>query len=247
MIFYEEQFFQRTLDATVLSTHIYHLEVEPPSLCYDKSMAFKENKTEKLRAVRDDVFCLIDSPLYKYRIENKYYPVLGEGSHDAKIMFIGEAPGEKEALSGRPFCGASGKMLDTLLESIGLLRADVYITNIVKDRPPDNRDPLPEEIALYAPFLERQIDIIQPRIIATLGRYSMQYIFRHLGLASALKPISALHGASFEAKTSYGKVTLIPLYHPAAALYNGGMRGTLKEDFKVIQKALLLLSVDDKK
>lgn len=198
----------------------------------------KEGKTERLRVIRDEVLNLTNSPLYKYRVENKYYPVLGEGSHDAKIMFIGEAPGEKEALSGRPFCGASGKMLDTLLESIGLLRADVYITNIVKDRPQGNRDPFPEEIALYAHFLSRQIEIIRPQIIATLGRYSMQYLFPHLGLASALKPISALHGASFEGKTSYGSVILIPLYHPAVALYNGSMRETLKKDFKVIQKTL---------
>ena len=203
----------------------------------------KESKTERLRAIRDDVDNLTNSPLYKYRTENNYYPVLGEGSHDAKIMFIGEAPGKNEALSGRPFCGASGKMLDTFLESIGLLRADVYITNIVKDRPEDNRDPLPEEIALYAPFLDRQIEIIQPRIIATLGRYSMQYIFPRLGLASALKPISILHGMSFEGETSYGAVTLIPLYHPAAALYNGSMRGTLKDDFKIIQKTLAIVTV----
>ena len=203
----------------------------------------KESKTERLRAIRDDVDNLTNSPLYKYRTENNYYPVLGEGSHDAKIMFIGESPGKNEALSGRPFCGASGKMLDTFLESIGLLRADVYITNIVKDRPEDNRDPLPEEIALYAPFLDRQIEIIQPRIIATLGRYSMQYIFPRLGLASALKPISILHGMSFEGETSYGAVTLIPLYHPAAALYNGSMRGTLKDDFKIIQKTLAIVTV----
>ena len=203
----------------------------------------KESKTERLRAIRDDVDNLTNSPLYKYRTENNYYPVLGEGSHDAKVMFIGEAPGKKEALSGRPFCGASGKMLDMLFESIGLLRTDVYITNIVKDRPENNRDPLPEEIALYASFLDRQIEIIQPRIIATLGRYSMQYIFPRLGLASALKPISVLHGASFECETSYGAVTLIPLYHPAAALYNGSMRGTLKDDFKIIQKTLALVTL----
>ncbi|MBI2046052.1 MAG: uracil-DNA glycosylase [Parcubacteria group bacterium] len=202
----------------------------------------QESKTEQLRAIRDEVWNLTDSSLYKYRKQNNYYPVLGDGSHDAKIMFIGEAPGEKEALSGRPFCGAAGKMLDTLLESIGLLRADVYITNIVKDRPQDNRDPIPEEIALYAPFLNRQIEIIRPRVIATLGRYSMKYIFEHLGLASALKPISVLHGASFEGKTAYGAVTLIPLYHPAVALYNGSMRGTLKNDFKIIKKILVSIT-----
>jgi DNA polymerase len=201
-------------------------------------MQRKVYKTELLQTIRDDVWNFYDSPLYQYRKQNNYYPVFGEGSHDAKIMFIGEAPGKKEALSGRPFCGASGKMLDTLLESIGLLRADVYITNIVKDRPQDNRDPFPEEIVLYAPFLNRQIEIIQPRIIATLGRYSMRYMFEHLGLISLRKPIGVLHGASFEVETSYGMVILIPLYHPAVALYNGSMRGVLKDDFKMIQKYL---------
>jgi DNA polymerase len=161
--------------------------------------------------------------------------VIGEGSHDAKILFIGEAPGKNEALTGRPFCGASGKLLDTLLDSVGIHRADVYIGNIVKDRPPENRDPLPSEIELYAPFLDRQIDIIQPKVIATLGRFSMEYIMRKFGLTAQLESISRAHGKAYQAVASYGPITIIPLYHPAAAIYNQSLKATLAEDFKVLR------------
>ena len=162
--------------------------------------------------------------------------MLGEGNHNAKIMFIGEAPGKKEAQTGRPFCGTSGKVLDSLLESVGINREDVYITNIVKDRPQDNRDPSKEEIELYSHFLDGQIEIIQPKIIATLGRFSMNYIMSRYGLGEKIEPISEAHGKSYKTKFSYGKVKIIPLYHPAAAMYNGSLRETLKKDFKVLKK-----------
>lgn len=190
--------------------------------------------TEKLRVIRDELIALAESPLYAYRTENKYFPVVGEGSHDASIMFIGEAPGETEAKTARPFCGRSGKLLDELLGSIGMSRSSVYITNLVKDRPPANRDPEPAEIALYAPFLERQIDIIKPKVIATLGRYSMKFIFERYGLAGALQPVSKIHGKTFQGQASYGPVTVVALYHPAVALYNGSMKPSLMEDFKVL-------------
>lgn len=193
-----------------------------------------EKRTELLKQIKDEVMNLKKSPLYKERIANKAHPVIGEGDHFAKIMFVGEAPGRNEAEQGRPFCGASGRVLDELLASVGIDRKTVYVTNIVKDRPTNNRDPLPDEIALYAPFLDRQIDIIQPKVIATLGRFSMEYIMRRLGLESKLEPISKIHGKSFVAKTSYGTVKIIPFYHPAVALYNGSTKGQLKEDFKVL-------------
>jgi DNA polymerase len=145
-------------------------------------------------------------------------------------MFIGEAPGKKEAETAKPFCGASGRVLDKLLASVGISRADVYVTNIVKDRPPENRDPTKEEILLYAPFLDRQIDILQPKVIATLGRFSMVYILKRFGIAA--DPISKAHGSVYTAKAPYGEVKIIPLYHPAAALYNGSMMSTLEEDVK---------------
>lgn len=192
----------------------------------------KNNCTAKLRQIRDEVWNLKESPLYQYRKKNNYYPVLGEGSHQAKIMFIGEAPGQNEAKTGRPFCGAAGKILDALLKSISIPRENVYITNIVKDRPPGNRDPKPEEIELYSPFLLRQINIIQPEIIATLGRFSMRYIMEQFGLNDKLEPISQIHGKAFKTKSSYDEIKIIPLYHPAVATYNPNMFAELKEDFK---------------
>ena len=179
---------------------------------------------------------LKESPLYEYRIGNNNYPVIGEGSHNAKIMFIGEAPGRNEAATGRPFCGASGKILDELLESIGMDRKDVYVTNILKDRPPENRDPSPMEIALYAPFLDRQIEIIKPKVIATLGRFSMKYIMEEFGLGDVLEPISSSHGKVYDGTTNYGKVKIVPLYHPAVAVYNRNMLDELKKDFKLLKK-----------
>src|SRR3989338_758977 len=124
-----------------------------------------QDRTELLRKIKDEIVALKESPLYAERIKNKVFPVIGEGSHDSQIMFVGEAPGKNEAATGKPFCGASGRILDELLASAEIKRADVYVTNIVKDRPPFNRDPLPEEIAVYGPFLDRQIEIIEPEII----------------------------------------------------------------------------------
>lgn len=199
-------------------------------------MTKEKDRTELLREIRDEVLSLKESPLYKDRIKNKVYPVIGEGSHHAKIMFVGEAPGKNEAATGRPFCGASGKILDELLESAGIKRADVYITNIVKDRPPFNRDPLPDEIAIYGPFLDRQIEIIQPRVIATLGRYAMRYIMEKFHLESQLKSISESHGKVFRAEASYGPVTIVPLYHPAVAVYNVHTKDELKKDFQILKE-----------
>ena len=151
-------------------------------------------------------------------------------------MFIGEAPGKNEAETGRPFCGAAGKILDELLSSINLKRGDVYVTNIVKDRPPNNRDPNPEEIALYSPFLFEQINIIKPKIIATLGRFSTKYILDHYNLDEKGQTITALHGKIIEAKTDYGKTNILPLYHPAVALYNINTKKILISDFKALEK-----------
>ena len=192
-------------------------------------------RTEKLRQIKDEIVGLKSSPLFRERIKNKSFPVIGEGNHEARIMFVGEAPGRNEAESGRPFCGAAGRILDELLASINIPRAGVYVTNIVKDRPPQNRDPLPEEIEIYAPFLDRQIEIIQPKIIATLGRFSMKYIMEKFGLGQELKTISRMHGQVYEVGASYGKIKIIPFYHPAMALYNPGIKDDLKKDFKILE------------
>lgn len=185
-----------------------------------------------MNAIRDEIFGLKKSPLYKERIQNNYIPVIGEGSLDAEIMFIGEAPGKNEALTGKPFCGASGKVLDELLQHIKLERKTVYITNIVKDRPTQNRDPNPKEISLYTPFLIRQIEIIKPKIIATLGRFSMEFILKQYGLESNVNIITNLHGKIFKINTDWGAVKIIPLYHPAVAVYNRTQLGVLKEDMQ---------------
>ncbi len=195
-----------------------------------------ETNDEALKKIRDEVLNLKNSPLYEYRIQNKYFPVIGEGNHSAKIMFVGEAPGRNEAKSGRPFFGAAGKILDKLLEHAGIKREDVYITNIVKDRPENNRDPKPEEIKIYGPFLDRQIEIIKPEVIATLGRYSMDYIMRKFGLDSELVPISKAHGKEFDTEASYGPIKIAVLYHPAVVVYNPTKLDELKKDFEILKK-----------
>lgn len=194
------------------------------------------NKHEAMKKIKDEILACKESPLYEYRIENDYVPVIGEGSLSAKIFFVGEAPGKTEAETGRPFCGRSGKFLDEMLASIGLERKRVYITSVVKDRPQDNRDPTPKEIALYGPYLDRQFDIIKPKIIVLLGRISMKYVFTKAGIENQLDTIGAMHGKVYEGTLSYGKVILLPLYHPAAALYNPKNRTVLFDDFKKLKR-----------
>ncbi|GAC1387854.1 MAG: uracil-DNA glycosylase [Candidatus Saccharimonadales bacterium] len=146
--------------------------------------------------------------------------VFGAGNPDADIVFIGEAPGKQEDLQGLPFVGAAGKFLNEMLRSVGLERTDIYITNIVKYRPPNNRDPLPSEKEVFLPYLKRQLDIIGAKLIVTLGRHSMDVLLPGL-------KISEVHG---QPKRYDGRVYM-PLFHPAAALYNGGLRQTLIDDF----------------
>jgi len=164
------------------------------------------------------------------------YPVFGEGSLEAKIMFIGEAPGYYESISGRPFYGAAGKVLDELLDSVGIKREEVYITNVVKLRPPNNRGPKPEEIRDFAPFLERQIEIIKPKVICALGNYSTGFILEKYELENQIQGISKIRGKVFEVKSLSRNIKIIPLYHPAVATYNPKMKEILKKDFKVLEK-----------
>ena len=207
-----------------------------PLLTFIFILLYMPSKQTLIKQLTEEIYNLKKSPLYSYRVKNGYQPVIGAGSLDARFVLIGEAPGKNEALSGNPFCGSSGKVLDQLLESINLKREDVYITSVVNDRPPENRDPSPKEIGLYSPFLIRQLNIIQPRIIATLGRHSMNVILSQFGLENNIKPISQNHGSSYKTKTTWGEVVIIPLYHPAVALYNGSKRAILLEDFKMLKK-----------
>jgi len=194
------------------------------------------SKVVEMKKVEKGVIGLKKSAICKERILNKALPVIGEGNLNAKILFIGEAPGKKESETGKPFCGASGKVLDELLGYIKLDREKVYVTNIVKDRPPKNRDPKPEEIEMYSLFLDKQIEIIKPKIIVTLGRFSMEYIMNRYGLSQERDVISKIHGKVFNTKICKQKVIVAPLYHPAVAIYNRNKIGELKKDFRKLSK-----------
>lgn len=155
--------------------------------------------------------------------------VLGDGNPDADIVIIGEAPGKNEDLQGKPFVGAAGKFLNDMLAAANMDRSDVYITNIVKYRPPNNRDPLPSEKKAFWPYLLRQLEIIDPKVVITLGRHSMEYFLPQ-------GRISEIHGHAVREKVKYHdgreqEWLIVPLYHPAAALYNGSLRQTLIDDF----------------
>jgi uracil-DNA glycosylase family 4 len=174
-------------------------------------------------------------PLYIERERNHFFAVPGEGNTKAKIVFVGEAPGLNEAKTGRPFCGAAGKILDGLLESVGIERKEVFITNIVKDRPPENRNPNPEEIKACSPYLDRQIAEIKPEIICTLGNFSTSYIMEKYGLGEKVEGISKIHGKVFEVGTLFDRIKIVPLYHPAVATYNINMEKILETDFRILK------------
>lgn len=173
------------------------------------------NKQEELEKIKQEIAGRDDLPLAA--ISNL---VFSDGDADADIMFIGEAPGFHEDKQGKPFVGLAGQLLNKLLAEIAWPRESVYITNIVKRRPPENRDPLPEEIAAYAPYLQRQIEIMQPKLIATLGRFSMNYFLPEA-------KISRDHGRLFKKD----ELLIYPLYHPAAALRATAVLEDLRKDF----------------
>lgn len=160
--------------------------------------------------------------------------VFGDGNPDADVVFIGEAPGKNEDIEGKPFVGAAGKFLSEMLAGIGMKREDIYITNIVKYRPPNNRDPLPEEKKTFLPYLQAQLEVIRPKIVVTLGRHSLSCFLPDL-------QISKVHGEPKRIRINFHDgghegypLVILPLFHPAAALYNGSMRQTLIDDFNSI-------------
>ncbi|MCK4781406.1 uracil-DNA glycosylase [Candidatus Parcubacteria bacterium] len=189
---------------------------------------------EELKKIKQEILEGKNCPLYEYRIENGFYPVIGQGNHQAKIMFIGEAPGLNEAKTGYPFCGRAGKILDELLDFVDIKRKEIYITNILKDRPPGNRNPSREEIEDYTPYLERQIKVIKPKVICTLGNYSTAYIMEKYGLKDEIQGISKIRGKIFETGDTFQNIRIIPLYHPAVVAYNPNMMGALKKDFEIL-------------
>ena len=157
--------------------------------------------------------------------------VMGDGNPDADIVLIGEAPGKNEDEQGLPFVGAAGKFLNEMLASAGMNREDVYITNIVKYRPPNNRDPKPSEKADFWPYLLRQLEIINPKVVITLGRHSMGHFLPKAAIAD-------VHGQPHDIDINGQKLRVVPLYHPAAALYNGSLRQTLIDDFLKVPKLI---------
>ncbi|GAB5492211.1 MAG: hypothetical protein Phog2KO_24260 [Phototrophicaceae bacterium] len=217
-------------DVEDLVTFMRGLLPSHPSFKRKSNSSELAEKEQKIKQVRLDLLDAKDSPLYAHRIEKNYYPVLGEGYADANIMIIGESPGEREAKSGKPFTGPSGAVLDELLASIELNRDDVFLTNILLDRPPENRDPIREELEYYADYLDRLVDIIKPRVIVTLGRFSMVYILRKFDLPEKKGKISQLHGQLLKTEADYGDLYVMPMYHPAMVLYNPSKKDTLRED-----------------
>ena len=185
----------------------------------------KSKKTKELETIKQDI--LKDKVCPELEVGAKQI-VFGDGNPDAEVVFIGEAPGKNEDEQGLPFVGAAGKFLDEMLATVKMKRSDIYITNIVKYRPPENRDPLPDEKSAFLPYLRRQLEVIKPKLVVTLGRHSMEVL-----LPPGLR-ISDCHG---QPKRYQGQVYL-PLFHPAAALYNGGMRQTLIDDFARVPRIL---------
>jgi uracil-DNA glycosylase family 4 len=187
-------------------------------------MTANEDKQKRLEQIKADI---LDQNICPDLAKSAKNLVMGDGNPDADIVFIGEAPGKNEDEQGLPFVGAAGKFLNEMLASIGLERSDIYITNIVKYRPPNNRDPHPDEKAAFLPFLHAQMEVIEPKLVVTLGRHSMDSLLPGL-------QISKVHGQP----KRYDNRIYMPLFHPAAALYNGGMRQTLIDDFAKIPKVL---------
>lgn len=173
--------------------------------------------------------------------ETRKKAVPGEGSAQSRVMLVGEGPGRNEDLEGRPFVGQAGKYLDTLLTETGLIRNKVFICNVVRCRPPENRDPLPDEIDACTPYLNRQIALIKPKLIVSLGKHSAAYMLSKAKLP--FDSITRTRGKFYEAKLWGMRMTIFPTFHPAAALYNGEYKNQLVEDFRLLGKELVRIGI----
>lgn len=172
--------------------------------------------------------------------EGRTHAVPGEGSFPARILLVGEAPGEQEDRTGRPFAGRAGKVLDSLLALIGLSRSDVFITSILKCRPPENRDPKSDEIALCTPYLDRQIALLRPSVIVPMGRFSASVIMELFGIPGG--KISEIHGKPVRVIAPHGPVIIFPVYHPAVVTHNPPLRSDLEADFGRLKEILTTVS-----
>ncbi|MDF1500610.1 MAG: uracil-DNA glycosylase [Anaerolineales bacterium] len=197
-----------------------------------------ENPGERLRSLALRMERQLETPLAEQRRQNEKHLVFGAGDPAAEVVFVGEAPGRREAESGEPFVGAAGKLLEALLSEIGLERGAVYITNVVKDRPPGNRRPRVGEIESYKPYLIRQLDIIQPEIIVPLGLVASKVVLEMFAAGPGSHTMGALHGHIFECDAAWGEIRILPMYHPAASFYGSLSKADLQEDFKVLQDIL---------
>lgn len=191
------------------------------------------SKERVITEINFEVKVCVKCRLWKQR----KHAVPGDGNINTEIMFVGEAPGRQEDLKGLPFVGEAGKLLDELLDEIGLSRGEVYITNIVKCRPPRNRDPRSDEIdTCTSLYLTRQVETIQPKFLAMLGRHSAAFVLSRVGIE--MSGITKIHGKVYEISPFGFPFIAIPMLHPAAALYNIKYEDLLEEDFKILRSAL---------
>ncbi len=185
------------------------------------------NKAKELQKIKVDMEADKKLPL----ISKPEDVIPGDGNPNAEIVFIGEAGGYHESIQRKPFVGNAGKLLDQMLRTIGLPRESVYITNMVKTRPPENRDPTPDELSIYSKYLDRELEVIQPKVIITLGRFSMGKFLPGV-------TISSVHGKVQRVKWKNHDIVVVPMYHPAAALRNGNMMFSFKDDFRKVPEIL---------
>ena len=212
----------------ILSTHLKPHDVY--SLCMDDETIFEDLKNKVNHCKK--------CPLYRTKI----HYVFGSGSIKASIMFIGEAPGANEDRIGTPFVGRAGKILDELLNSINLKREEIYIANILKCRPPQNRNPSIEEIAACIDYLNNQIDIIKPNVLVPLGSFASKYILQKYDIP--FHSISEVHGKIFQKNTIFGTLSIIPMFHPAVATYNPQKKNILLKDMKKLSEILSKNTID---
>jgi DNA polymerase len=196
------------------------------------------SKKGLLDAVAKEVIVCVKCPLSK----NRKNAVPGEGNPESQIMLIGEAPGQSEDIEGKPFVGAAGRFVETLLSEIGLSRDDIFICNIVKCRPPRNREPHLTEIQACTPYLDRQIKIIKPKLIVTLGNYSTAYIFSKANLP--FNSITQVRGKFYHTTILDMQITIFPTFHPAAALYSAKYKEMLQRDFQLLKNELAGRAID---
>jgi uracil-DNA glycosylase len=198
-------------------------------------------RDERLKTIKDEILGLSGFSLADLRRKRGEWPIVGEGNHEAKLMLIGEAPGAEEVKVGRPFVGSSGQILSQLMAEVSIKREEVYITSVVKDRPPNNRKPTREEVEVYSAYTRRQIELIGPKVVATLGGLALNWMWENYSQGK-WGTVSRVHGEIRKLHKVDGEMYLMPLYHPAVALYDASKKKVLLEDMRKL--ALFLRKFD---